>query len=1106
MTRLSIERPLTVLMGILALVLLGGVAFTYLKVDRLPPISFPVIFVTTIYPQAAALDVEQLVTQPIEDALAGLPGVETISSTSSEGRSQVRVQLYAGTDPNVAALDVERRLARIRSQLPVDVQDPIVRKADPNESPVLNIALTGAALDQLYDIADLQMQPRLQSVPGVASVTITGGLQREVQVRLDQARLAAYNLSATQVSTAIASANIATTVGSSQQGPISLNLRVLGNFEDVAELRNLVVAQLPAGPVLLRDVATVEEGYKEQRQIQRFNGQPAVGLSVVKASDANALQVADGIKEELGRLKVLLPQGASVYITNDTSVYTKRSLHAVETDLFLAVVFVGLVTLVFLHSWRNVVIILLSIPTSIFATFLAMYAMGFTLNLMTLMAIALMIGILVDASIVVIENIHRHLQLGENPWQAALKGRNEIGMATMAIAAADVVVYVPIAFMPGFEGQLFRQYGLTVVVATIFSLLVSFTLTPMLASRWLKHEEASHGPLAAFGRWWDSRFDRFAAAMERMVPAAVGARWVVVLIAVGLIVASVGMIQTRMVGLEYVPMEDADNFSVNIIAPPGTSLVGIDAPTRQVEEALLSMPEVRNVFTTLTAAGTNIFGGGGTRSTISVELVPKAERSRGIDELVAEVRRLGRQVPGVRIVPSVPNPLPGGGTSGNLSVSISGPEMDTLNRLVEEVIAVAEQVPGLTDVRTDVQTGTPEVHIELDGARMAQLNVTAQQVTDALRLTLGGRAVSVLRPPGKVQQDITVIARETNRTDLANLASIPVRGNVTLNSALSTSTPPVVTLGQVATIRPGTGPVEIQRVDRNRTLEVNGTAVGRPLGDVAQDLQEALKTVEPPAGYIIKPGRSVDRFRTAIAALTSALVLALILEYMLLVALYESFFYPFVLMLSVPLGLVGSIVGLWATGNTINLFSMIGLIMAFGLVAKNGILLVDFANMLRERGIERTAALAQATRARLRPILMTSATMVGGMFPLALKMEAGAESRAPMAVVVIGAIMTSTVLAVFVIPAVYTLLDDLQAILLGRRVAAVPAVEPLTPGVPTVSPVAPAGNGRATLADGRTGVHAGSAAYARAAALVRRARLRARRPGGASASRAARET
>jgi HAE1 family hydrophobic/amphiphilic exporter-1 len=784
----------------------------------------------------------------------------------------------------------------------------------------------------------------------------------------------------------------------------------------------------------------VEEGYKPRRQIQRLNGQEAVGLSIVKDGNANALQVADDVREVLfeGRLGTggqrqpalvdILPAGTEVLIRNDSSVYTRSSLHAVQFDLVLAILLVGFVTLLFLHNWKHVVIILLSIPTSMISTFLFMYIMGFTLNIMTLMALALMVGILVDASIVVVENIHRHLQLGEEPKEAALRGRAEIGMATVAIALADVVVYVPIAFMSGTVGQLFRQYGLTVVAATIFSLIISFTLTPMLASRWLTHDGESKSPMARFGRWWDARFDRMAAALQALVPGAVRHRWFVVGASAVLVMAAVMLIQFRLVGSEYVPAEDDSNFSVNMRTPPGTSLEAADRAAMQLEDALQQVPEVVAVFSSVSGAGAG-FGGGESRANITVQLTPKQERSRSVFEVMNDVRQMGRQIPNITVSSSVSSPLGGGGGGSNVNINVSGPDVDVLSQSAAQVQAAAAEVPGLIDVQNQGTAGRPELHIVLDNVRLAQLNVTAQQVTDALRTTLGGRVVTVLRPTGKPQQDITLIASDIDRADLTNLASIPIRGG-----ALQGQQQPVVTLGQVATLSAGTGPTEINRVDRNRTLELRGAVQGRPLGDVATDLRTAVDSVSLPSGYSVSLRGSVNQLNQALGALGQAMILALILEYMLLVALYQSWFYPLVLLFAVPLGLVGSLFGLWITGNTINIFSLIGLIMGFGLVAKNGILLVDFTNMLRAQGMARTEALAQAVRTRLRPIMMTSATMVFGMFPLALKLEAGAESRAPMAVVVIGAIVTSTLLAVLVIPAVYTLFDDLQGLLSRKPV------------------------------------------------------------------------
>ncbi|HZT08234.1 MAG TPA: efflux RND transporter permease subunit [Chloroflexota bacterium] len=1096
MTRFAIRHPLPMLMAVLAVVLMGAVAHGYLNVDRLPPLSFPVITVNVGYPQAAAQDVEQLVTQPIEDALAGVEGIDTIESTSSEGRARIRVTLSEGADPDLAALDVERRISRIRAKLPAEITDPSIFKADPNEIPVMNIALTGAPPDDLYDVAQNQLLPTLESVVGVASVNLSGGLQREMQVRVDYSKLAAYNLSVQQITDALTGANVTSTVGSVENGYQRLNVRAVGAFQSPEDLRNLVIVQPTGGPVLLRDVANVQEGYKQITQIQRINGQDAVGLSVVKASTANALEVADGIRKALNRLQSTLPAGTQVYVTNDLSKYTRTALDAVQSDLVLAVVLVALVVLAFLHAWRNMIIIILAIPTSMISTFLVMFILGFSLNLMTLMALALIVGILVDDSTVVIENIHRHLQMGEEPKEAALRGRNEIGMAAMAITAADIVVYTPIAFMSGLVGQLFRQYGLTVVAATIFSFLVSFTLTPMLASRWLKQEE-DHGSglLAGYGRWWDRWFDRLGRLVERVVPAAVHARWIVVAGGVSLLVMVALLIQTRVVGTEYAPGEDSDAFQVSMTAQPGTSLDVISRASQQVEDAMLQMPEVQYVFSTIAAPGAGFGSTTAASSRISVQLIPKKERERSVFDIVQQVRQFGRQIPDVRVIPSVPSSFPGGGGSGGLNFDVNGPDVDVLNQLVDQLEAAVSRVPGLADVQDSSDQSSPEVQIVFDSARMAQLGVTTQQATTALRTTLGGLVVTELRRPGKLQEDITVIAGDADRTDLNKLAAIPIKGtsaNAALTASASStssssgvsSSTALVTLGQVATIRPGTGPVQIQRLNRNRNIEVSGTAVGRPLGDVAGDMQAVLKAEPVPAGYTVSPGRSVNRFTEALMALLQALVLALIMEYMLLVALYESWFYPFVLILSVPLGLVGSVLALWVTGNTINIFSLMGLVMAFGLVAKNGILLVDFTNQLRKQGMERTAALAQAARTRLRPILMTSCTMLFGMLPLAFKSESGAESRAPMAVVVIGAILTSTLLAVIVLPAVYTLFDDLQS-LLARRPAMVPTTAPTPAPVP--EPVLAASDVGAQ-ASYRNGARRGAGYYLRRAAALRERR------------------
>ncbi len=846
LTRLAVVRPLTVLMGLLGLVIMGAVAYTFLKVDRLPPISIPFVSVSVSYPGATAQDVEQLITQPIENAVAGMAGVASISSTSSEGSSNVNVQLADGTDANTAALEVERRVSAIRNRLPADAGDPRTNKADPNAFPVMNVALTGGSLDSLYQVANDQFVPALQSIQGVASVNISGGLQREIQLRVDYAKLAAYQISVQQLSTAITNANVNAPVGSLLQGATTINVRAIGAPRSLDDLANLVVAQTTGGPILLRDVATVTDTYKTQTQLQRLNGQEAVGLSIVKQSDANALQVADNVRVGLRKLQALLPNDTQILITNDTSVFTRASLDAIQHDLLLSVLLVGGVMLLFLHAWRHTVIVLLAIPTSLVSTFLVMYVLGFSLNIMSLMALALMIGILVDDSIVVLENIHRHLQLGENPIQAALNGRGEIGLAAIAITMADVVVYTPIAFVSGILGQLFRQYGLTIVAATLFSLLISFTLTPMLASRWLRHTEGvGKGPLARFGQWWDDRFDRVGRAVGATVPTAVRLRWLILLGSALVVAGAVSMVPLGLIASEYAPDEDDNNFTMNLSTPPGTSLTATDTAARQLEAALQNIPEVQYVFTSVSggAGGFGGFGGGGGgRASYAVQVKPKQQRSRTVFEIMDEARTLGRAIPGVNVNADIQNPLGGGGGFGgggtsSINLQLAGPDLDTLQQVAEQVQVGLSTVPNLTDVRNSSDQGNPELHILLDRTRMSQLNVTSQQVANALRTTLSGSLVSELRPDGQTQKDITLIASDSDRLNLQNLSAVPITGagGAAAGGAAATTTTGVVTLGQIATIERGTGPIRIQRVDRNRTMTLTGTASGRALGDVAKE-------------------------------------------------------------------------------------------------------------------------------------------------------------------------------------------------------------------------------------------------------------------------------
>jgi HAE1 family hydrophobic/amphiphilic exporter-1 len=1025
-------------MGILALVLMGGVAYTYLHVDRLPPVTIGVVSVSSSLPNASAQNVELLVTEPIENAISGISGVNTITSNSSQGSSSVIVQLTDGYDPNQADIDIQEAMGPVARRLPTNATAPVVRKFDPNASPIMNIAFTGAPLDQLYDIASNDIEPDLQSVPGVGQVNISGGLQKEIEVQVDYNKLAAYGLTLAQLNTALTNANVAVPSGSVPVGTQVINVVPNGLFTNIQDIQNVLVSDSPtSGPIKVGDVAKVLETDKQQYTLQRLNGQDAVGLQITPNSDANTVQVADALRAELTHLQPLLPSGTQTTIINDQSKFTRASLDSIQHDLALSVIMVAIVIMVFLHDWKHTIIVLCAIPTSLISTFLVMYLLGFTLNTMSMMALALMIGILVDDSIVVLENIHRHLQLGESPWQAAINGRSEIGMAAIAITMADVVVYTPIAFMSGSIGQLFRQYGLTVVAATLFSMLMSFTLTPMLASRWLRHGgKTRFKRLSALGERWDRGFARMAGFFASTVPVALKGRWFVLVVSAGLVVAAAAMIPLHILGTEYAPAEDDNSFSVNLQLPPGTSLDATNQAAVQLEGYVKAMPEVQYYFTSVSIPGGGGFGRGGASSVnLQAQTVPKDQRQRTVFDLINALRADSRRIAGANFNGGVSSPLPGGGGggAGSINVSISGPNLDTVTQLATQAQATLLTIPGVADVRNTNLNTVPEMDITLDRTRMAQLGITNQQVDSALSTAIGGTLSTEFQPPGTVQEDITLIADPSKRYDLSAIGQIPV-GVESGTGGTGTAAAPgtAVTLSQVATIKQGTGPVTIQRVNRQVTASLTATPVGRPLGDVAGDVNKAMSSVAFPAGYGFTLRGQVQIFNQAIAALSAALVLSVVLEYMLLVALYESWLFPLVRMLTVPLGLIGGFVLLWLTGNTVNIFSIIGMIMGEGLVAKSGILLVDYANTLRERGVARTQALQEAVRVRLRPILMTSCTMIFGMLPLALKLEAGAETRAPMAVVVIGALLSSTLLTLVVVPALYTVMDDLQNKLFHR--------------------------------------------------------------------------
>ena len=1049
LTSLSIRRPLLILMVVLAVMLGGIVAYGALGVDLLPSVKFPYVAVYVTYPGAGPREVESRVTKPIEDAVAGSPNLKNLMSTSGDNYAIILMQFKDGTDPDAAIQDVERRVNQIRSTLPDDIKDPSITKEDPADYPIL---VMGANWDRnpdgLYNLVDNTIRPKLETVEGISSVQIQGGHEREIHVTVDRQQLEAHGLSLTQITSALAAANLSAPSGYVQEGTQEYSLRVYGLVQHLDELGNLVVASSPGKAVVrLKDVAAVQDGFKRQQFIARVNGQEGVAILVNKQKTANAVAVADGIQKALNALAPTLPPGVQIVTVMNSAEFVRASLSSVQTNLRDAVLIVALVLLLFLHTWRSTLIVLISIPTSLIATLGTIWMFGFSINMMSMMGLALTIGILVDDSIVVLENIYRHMKLGESPWTAALNGRAEIGAAALAITLVDVVVYTPVAFLTGMVGQFFREFGGTIVVATLFSLIVSFTLTPMLASRWLTADSEERSPLAFIWLRWEAGYQALTLHYRRLLSQALRLRWLVLLVGLLAFFAGIALVGFKVVSTEFMTSADQGEFSVAVDLPPGTSLDGTNQALQQLERGIAKIPEIDSLLTTVGVGGQ--YGLPQHRSArIYVRLKPLSQRSRTVFQVAEDVRQMGNAIPGMHTRIDYPSIV--GYTGQPVLLRVRGSNMATLSDIAGQVEQIMRRTPGLIDVTNSAAEGAPEMRVQVDQQRLSDLGLTTAQVAAALRTAFEGTVATELRRENEDKVDIRVLyAHAGNRSELASIPDIP----------LATPQGTEIKLSQVAQLVPVAGPAEIEREDRGRQIVLGANLTDRPLGEITADIKQAISKLSLPPGYTIVMAGDTELQEEAFGDLLKALGISVLLIFMLMVALYDSLVYPLVIMGSMPVASVGAIGALAITHNTLNMFSLVGLIMLTGLVAKNAILLVDYTNTLRKRGYSRTEALLEAGPTRLRPILMTTAAMVFAMLPLALRMGEGAETRSPLAIVVIGGLLTSTLLTLVVVPAGYTVMDDLQqwvSTRLGRRQGAnKPPSLPLRPASDNPEPEEP---------------------------------------------------
>lgn len=992
-----------------ALVVFGAVSYLLTGVDLFPDVDFPVVTITTLLKGASPETMETKVTDIIEEAVNTINGIKVMRSESSEGVSQVFIEFELEKDIDVAAQDVRDKVSAIRGDLPDDIEPPIIEKLDLDAAPILALALSGnRPIREITDYADDVIKKRLERILGVGSIKIVGGREREVRIWLEAEKLEGYHLSVQDVITALKTENIEIPGGRIETRNKEYVVKTKGEVENVANFNNLIVAHRESSPIRIRDIGYAEDGLEDERTLSRLNGKRAVSLLIRRQSGTNVVQVARKVKSEVEKIKSALPKGFDMAIALDTSAYIVESIGEVRFHLIFGGLLAVFIIFVFLRNLRSTLISAVAIPSSVVATFTFIKAMGFTFNNLTMLALSISVGMLIDDAIVVLENIYRHMERGAKRIQAAGAATAEIGLAVMATTFSIVAVFVPVAFMKGMVGRFFYEFGLTVTFAVLVSLFISFSLTPMLCSKFLR-VPAKHG--FAF-RLLEKLFSALDAEYRRLLGFSLRHRLLVILIGVFTFIGSLQM--TRFLGKEFIPPEDQSEFNVKVETPTGSSMQYTDSVLKKIESSVQRLPGVKDIFTTIGGDQQEKVN----KTTILVKMMSKSERNFSQQDLMAAARASLRRNFDANLkisIEDVPRISGGGFRAMPIQFNIRGPSLEKLNEYSQSIVEEMRKIPGIVDIDTTYDAGKPEVGVYIDRDKAADLGVSVTSISSTIGALIGGEVATQFTELGK-RYDVRVRLLAADRDSPADIVRLMTRSH---NGGL-------IDLSNIVKVEEGTGPVQVDRQNRQRQVTLLANLDKKPLGEAAGQIEQIAARRGISAEYTTDFTGFADIMRESFANILFALFLAVILIYMILAAQFESFVHPFTIMLSLPLSMVGAFGALWLAGMTLNIFSMIGIIMLMGLVTKNAILLVDYTNTLRRRdNFERNHAILTAGPIRLRPILMTTASIIFGMLPIAFGLGAGAESRAPMAVVVIGGLITSTLLTLIVVPVVYTLLDDL---------------------------------------------------------------------------------
>ncbi len=1022
-TEVSIKRPSLILVLFITLTFLGLNSYQKLGYELMPKFSAPILTISAIYPGASPNEVENSVTKKIEDAVSSLENVNKITSNSYEGLCVIIIELKNEANVDIALQDAQRKINSILSDLPDDVKTPSLGKFSFDDLPILNLGISADMnATDLFDLVSQRIQPNISKIAGVAQTNIVGGEEREIRVNVNQNKLQAYKLSLPQLVQLIQSSNIDFPTGKIKSDDEQILIRLSGKYKNLEDIRTLVVASNDqGGPVKLSDVAEIQDTKKEAKLINRINLQNSIGLSIQKQSDANAVKVSELVHKELLTLERNYANvNLKFTIARDSTEYTLEAADAVIHDLILAVILVAVIMLIFLHSYRNSLIVMVAIPLSLIATFIGMSLFGFTLNLMSLLGLSLVVGILVDDAIVVIENIYRHMEMGKDKIQAAYDGVKEIGFTVTSITLVIVVVFLPIALTTGIISNIMRQFSIVIVIATLLSLLVSFTMVPFLYSRFGKLERLTDKTF--FGRFvlrFEKALDSFIHSVQNILRWSMRHRAITLIIAAMLFIGSISLIVAGFIGTEFIAQGDRGEFVLVLEYPKKTSVEQNNIQSRKIEEFVSSKGEVISTITTVGLTNEGGFFGSATgtpyKTEMTVKLVDEEHRSVSSDIYgVLLKNEIMNKFSGVK-VKSTPISILGTAEQAPIQLIVTGPTFDTVMMSATRLMEAVKKVEGTQEVKLTVESGNPEVVVTTDRLKMAELGLDLQMVGATMQYAFNGNNDATFRQ-GEYEYDINILFDEFNRKSIDDVKALTFMNKYGKQ----------VRLDQFSEVKESFGPSKLERFNRITSVNINSQLLGRPSGSVATEIQEIIKSMDFPAGVNIDFGGNQERQQESFGQLGFAFFTSIILVYLIMVALYDNFIYPFVVLFSIPLAIIGALVALALTAQTLSLFTLLGIIMLIGLVAKNAILVVDFTNHLKENGMSTEQALLEATKERLRPILMTTIAMVVGMMPVALATGPGADWKNGLAWSIIGGLTSSMFLTLVVVPVVYQLVDRLM--------------------------------------------------------------------------------